>query len=530
MNWYLNLKIRTKLMIGFAITSLLTFAVGILGILDIQSMKEADSMLFAEAQALDTAGTMGEAFAELRSAVRDMILETDPARLRSFKETYDKQHILISDSGAKIVDFAKGSPEKEAIIQRALNAMEEYFSTLESNVEHALANRTAEAMQAWRDPSLVIAREAFDRALTETKDAVRGIVQSQIKANNLTSKRSTLVLTSFIIIAVIVSILLGTIISSLIVNNLNKLAININKVANGDLTIQSQAEHRDELGSIADFVGHMVSSLRQLVGDVSQGVDGVASGSTQLSASAEEMSSTTEEIANSADIQRNGAERMAAAMAELSASIDEVSGGAQRSLAQLELALDATHQGNSAGEATRGAMEDITQTTGRIAQAIGVIQEIANQTNLLSLNAAIEAAKAGEQGKGFAVVAEEVRKLAERSGSSAKEIAQYNIEARNSVQKGGEMVATTVELLAKIRVSLDQFAIQTRESVASTQEQSKAGGEVAKQVQNSVSESATVASATSQMSATTSEIARTATELAGLAASLQTQIRKFKLA
>jgi methyl-accepting chemotaxis protein len=175
-------------------------------------------------------------------------------------------------------------------------------------------------------------------------------------------------------------------------------------------------------------------------------------------------------------------------------------------------------------------MDEITQTTGRIAAAIGVIQEIANQTNLLSLNAAIEAAKAGEQGKGFAVVAEEVRKLAERSATSAKEIAQYNIEARASVQRGGEMVGTTVELLEKIRVGLDQFAVQTRQSVQATREQAKTGTEVAKQVDASVRESSSIASATHEMAATTNEVSRTATDLADLASQLQTQVRRFRLA
>lgn len=300
-------------------------------------------------------------------------------------------------------------------------------------------------------------------------------------------------------------------------------------VADGDLTVKIDVDRKDEFGTLTQGLNNMVERLRSLLRSVQEGVEGMASGSTELSASADEMSTTSVEIARVAENLRSGNERMSAAVTELSASIDEVNQGTQASLTRLDEAVVATNQGEAAGATTQKAMGEIAETAGHISRAVGVIREIANQTNLLSLNAAIEAAKAGVHGKGFSVVAEEVRKLAERSGTSAKEINTLLDAAQNAVTRGESTVSTTVGTLKAIRSALDTFASQMKTIASATVEQASAGADVARQVDSSAQEATTVASAIIQMSASTAEVARTASQLNELADGLQVQIRRFKL-
>jgi methyl-accepting chemotaxis protein len=530
LNWYLNLKVRTKLVLSFIIVVLLTLVVCLAGIWALQTTSAGDVVLYEQGtKGLDKAGEMSQAFTMIRLNVRDLILATTDEGNRHYKEIHDQYCNKLTKELGEMRKMVEGFPKRMAMVEKAETEMKDYFREIDQVIALALAFKNDDAMKYMQTTALP-ASQAFEKNLEELKDFMRDVAQEQMDTNNELTAKGNWTMIICTIGAMLISMFLASYISKIIMRSLSKVASNLHRVANGDMTVVSKSEYKDEFGDIDDTLGMTVSSLNQLLTNVSRNVDGVASGSTQLSASAEEMSNTEEMIARSAEHQRADAERMAAAMAELSASIDEVGNSAAASLTQLDAALEATHQGNLAGASTKSAMDDITQTTGRIAAAIGVIQEIANQTNLLSLNAAIEAAKAGEQGKGFAVVAEEVRKLAERSATSAKEIAQHNIEARNSVQRGSEMVATTVDLLRQIKSNLDQFAVKTRESVAATREQSKAGEEVSRQVQSSASESSSVATASVEMTTTTNEVAKTATELAHVAVQLQNEIQKFKLA
>ncbi|MDR3669487.1 MAG: methyl-accepting chemotaxis protein [Holophaga sp.] len=328
------------------------------------------------------------------------------------------------------------------------------------------------------------------------------------------------------------AVLLGLAITRIYVADIDGLLAATQNLAKGDFTNDvslASRERHDEYGELARAYQTMLTHIREMLKGLSDGVQTLASSATELSASAEQMAATTNSIAQITNSQRQGSEQAAAAVEELSTSIDQVSRNAQETLGLMESALGATQRGDEAGSATQEAMKGVTTTAEQIASAITVITEIANQTNLLSLNAAIEAAKAGDQGKGFAVVAEEVRKLAERSGTSAKDIAKHIQAARNAVGQGTATVATTVDLLKQIRTSLEQVAIQTRQVTSATVEQSRAGAEVARRVEQNVQETAATASATSQMSSTTQEISRTASELAKVADNLQSLVQRFKL-
>jgi len=221
-------------------------------------------------------------------------------------------------------------------------------------------------------------------------------------------------------------------------------------------------------------------------------------------------------------------ERMASAMTELSASIVEVANNVKVSQRQAEEAVSATEAGDRSGEAAMAAMGQVEESTAKVVHAVRVIQEIARQTNLLSLNAAIEAAKAGSLGKGFAVVAEEVRKLAERSAQSAREIAGLIEVSNEAVARGKDTVQGAVQSLGDIRDHIGQVTSMAMEISSAAEEQGVASAEVAKQVDLTAQKAGENASASVQLSSTVESISRSSENLAVTAAGLTALAKAFR--
>ena len=331
------------------------------------------------------------------------------------------------------------------------------------------------------------------------------------------------------LIAILAAVILGYLITRSITRPIQGFMETLDTLAEGNLTVQAQVDSQDEIGHLGTALNQTIHRLRDAMAEVAQAAMTVASGASQLSASAEQMSVTTQEIAKSGEILHFVTDTVTSAMVQFLASVDQVAGNVKVSIDHTDQAVAATEAGSQGSREADDRMAQIHQATGKISGVVVVIQEIAQQTNLLSLNAAIEAAKAGEKGKGFSVVAEEVRKLSERSRQATVEIERLIQDTKLAVDGGLLSVKTTSGLMTRIHTSISKASQHVGEIGSTTREQSSTGGEISKRMEESAQEVRQNAPATQELSATVQEITRTAIELATISETMAQAVAKFRI-
>ena len=531
MTWFHNLTVRRRLACAFGLVLLFLAALIGFSLWGLRASFLESQGLFERNLAPIAQLSMGNA-ARLRmqNATLARVLVKDPdaiSKNESMVKGYDQAFEQAMGRFAQLIPADDTSARAScAEIVAGFGAMKDLRDR--EIYPAARAGRSAEAAAAVEARFLPLdltlnsaVTRMVDADLEQARDALAGIRRAYRRTMLLTLATGGAV--------VALSLLLGVLLGRSITGPLREFSQVLEATAAGDLRVRSRLAGRDEFGAMAATLNRMGDQLQRTMDAIAHGVHQVASGSHQLSAAADQMAGATGAIARSARTQEAGAERMAAAITELSSSISEVAAGAQQTRQKLEQAQTAVARGTAAGGDTSEAMGGIVRTAGDISKAIVVIQEIAGQTNLLSLNAAIEAAKAGDQGKGFAVVAEEVRKLAERSALAAKDVNRLIQEARAAVDRGGATVTATVQSLGTIQANLTDFGQLAGHIAQATAEQSRTGEEASRQVEQVVQETIQTASAAAQLSASTEEVARTARDLAQVAETLAGQVSVFKV-
>ena len=314
-----------------------------------------------------------------------------------------------------------------------------------------------------------------------------------------------------------------------ILEPLDHLSTAIGRVATGDMTVEAPVESQDEISQLARTFNGMVADLNQALTSMGRASEQVASGSTELAASAVQMNSTVQETAKVGEELRQAGRDVLEALHQLDLNVESMATHTVQTSTRTDEAVQDTDRGAETGRGTAQGMLAIQQATSRIVQAVKVIQGLARQTNLLSLNAAIEAAKAGTQGKGFAVVAEEVRILAERSGQSAKEIETTIHDMQDAVSEGATSVDVTLHHLEAIRDRISMVSNSIHEIGSLSQGQARTSQDVSQMMNHTAARLDQNAAATHQLASTVTEVARTSEDLSRVAEELKETVQRFKL-
>jgi len=311
----------------------------------------------------------------------------------------------------------------------------------------------------------------------------------------------------------------------------------------GDLTKRVPADGHDEIAQMGQYFNEFIEKLQHMIKKVAHVTDKVASASVELSATAEEISKGTDTLTSRAS-------QTAAAVEEMNATVGQVAQNSGKAASLAQDTVKTAQEGGTVVSSTISGMQqlseavsnsatiisDLGKSSDQIGEIVRTIEDIADQTNLLALNAAIEAARAGEQGRGFAVVADEVRKLAERTTKATKEIGdmirqiqQDTRGAVDSMQQGTQKVTAGVDLVNKTGEALAQIvrmvsdsADMIRQIAVASEEQSVGTQQIASDIEN-------VAKVTKESSSGAHESAKASQDLSQLAVELQGIVGGFKL-
>ncbi|MCF6217429.1 MAG: methyl-accepting chemotaxis protein [Gammaproteobacteria bacterium] len=331
--------------------------------------------------------------------------------------------------------------------------------------------------------------------------------------------------------------------SKMIIGPVQEVTRAANAIAEGDLSVRLEVRGDDEIGNLSTSINEMAGSLNQIVAKISGSAEQLASATEQIAVASREM-------ATGAESQSRQMDSVSAAINELGATSTEVCNNTSEAAQAAELASQAATSGgdivrqsidgmsriSSAVQDTADNVGELAKHSDQIGQIVSVIEDIANQTNLLALNAAIEAARAGEQGRGFAVVADEVRSLASRTTVATQEIADMikNIQsgtesAVHSMNVGKQEVESGVELVAKAGSALEEI-VTVVDSLSSRFQQIATAATEQSAVADEITQNVTEVTEVSQSTEQTALHTVTATdELAQLASDLQTIVSRFRL-
>jgi methyl-accepting chemotaxis protein len=497
-------SVRNKLVLGFGTLIGITLVLGLAAYHNIVVLDDNADEVARKNSERDLTAQAYEAAAKESSGVRGFLLTSDERVLEQFETGKAK----YSESMGQLPPFVH-SEEGKRLVANIQSTHAAYIAIEEREIQFAKAKNSKEAFNVMYTEAIP-AFQAFEAAMGEFKTDLDTSLKAVNDEQNKTVSHYKLLIVMLCVTGTLMGLLMGAVIERPITNSLDKITELIQQMAANNLAVADLGmTDKSEIARAGLALDQMKNSLADMIRSISATAEHLASASEEISTSASQQSST-------AGSQKDQTAQVATALQEMSATVQQVSENSERAAQASRKAADTARQGGTVVEQTLIKMqviadsvrssaekvEELGKRSDQIGRIVGVINDIADQTNLLALNAAIEAARAGEQGRGFAVVADEVRKLAERTTTSTKEIATV-IEA---VQSETRLAVQAME----------EGTRQVAEGVATTQK----AGEALKQiihVSQEVGDMVThIATAATQQSSATDDINNSMNQIARL--------------
>ena len=511
-----NLKIGARLALGFALVLILTAVLGMVAINGVTKVNSSTEELATNWLAAT------RALGDYRTGVNLVRRVGGQYVTSSTDEDFARWDKRMADGKAAMAEAWKryrptvDTPEEKALASAIEADQERYFKAQDAVSERARQQK--QYSEDLRQLSLGESLTTFNALLADVEKDV--VVQTKGADDAFEQSQSTFRNTRLVVMSLLgLAIAAGAFIAWLVTRSITvpiRTAVQVAEtVANGDLRSNIVATGRDETAQLLAALGRMNDSLVGIVGDVRLASDSIATGTSEIATGNADLSQRTEE-------QASNLQQTAASMEQMTATVQKNADAAQQARQLSTTASEAASKGGEVVGQVVSTMAQISESSRKISDIIGVIDGIAFQTNILALNAAVEAARAGEQGRGFAVVAGEVRNLAQRSAEAAREIKSLISDSVEKVEAGSALVGHAGGAIDDIMLQVRRVNDLVGEISASSLEQNQGIGQIGDAVNQ-------LDQVTQQNAALVEESAAAAESLKHQAARLAETVSKFRM-